>query len=92
MLRKIKTLALLFMVLLLLDLFGCQSTNNAQKGMMLDQWFTSTLKKELILHNHRKNIQVWKSGKKYHYFHFNSLIKIDEGQLMENRLRMPLNH
>ena len=92
MIHRIKALALLLMIISLLDLLGCKSINDARKGMMLDQWLTSTLKKEPIFHNRIKNIQVWKSGKKYHYFHNKSLITIDEGQLMQKRLRMQHNH
>ena len=92
MIYRIKAFTFLFMIIALLGLLGCKSINDARKGMMLNQWLSSTSKKESIFHHRIKNIQVWKSRKKYYYFHNNSLIKIDEGQLMQKRLKMQDNH
>lgn len=86
MFSNIKALALPFMILWSLNLLGCQTVKEPRRGMPLDKWLGSTLGEELILNNGDDNIQVWKSGKKYYYFHYKLLKKTDTGQLMQKRI------
>jgi hypothetical protein len=74
-----KKYVLLLLVVLLINLYGCQTTKPTHVGMSKNRWLKQTFIADEILI--KDEWEVWKSGKGYYYFKNNKLEHVDRGEM-----------